>query len=437
VKAVVGAVLATVVALQPATSSFYFDAGGYWNLAKGLVGGGSFLGDETLALRGALTSVLYLPAAVVTELGGNSLAGPAVLAENSVLIAVIGVVLIPALVALWRPVTVPVVVVSALGAGALLGGFAPFPLTDLWAAALLLAAVVALRGRTASWLLAAGLAAGAAFNIRPATLLPLVAVGVAVLVARRLSAVWFVLGAALALIPQVLVNLRRGSPGMPWPEMTGALSKLQSSYAAYVVRYDTVFAGSVSAGPAVEPRRFFCSPGMADALDGRAPESPGELAAAFLGHLPQALVFSVQKITAALHWPLSTPYTAPAPAVNALFALLVTAITVIGALALLRATLRVGRAASLAQIAAWIAWAGSAAILVTAATEARFALPLVLVGIAGCALLSGEGVRASGRTGRMWAAGTLIGVAAVYGMGVTGLQHPVDGPGTLEVCAAR
>jgi hypothetical protein len=434
---VVGAVLATVVVLQPATSSFFWDAGGYWNLAKGLVNGDSPFGGETLALRGVLTAFLYLPAAAVAQFGGDSLAGIAVLAENSILIAAIGVVLIPALVGLWRPVTVRVVIVSALGAGVVLAGFAPFPLTDLWAAALLVATVVGLGRRSAPWLLVAGLAAGAAFNIRPATLLPLVVVGLAVLVARRWSAAWFAMGTALALTPQLLLNLWRGSAWAPWPEMTGALSKLQASYAAYVVRYDTVFADSISAGPASEPRRFFCSPGMVDALDGRAPESPGELATAFLSHLPQALVFSTQKVTAALHWPLSTPYTAPAPAVNALFAVLITAVTVIGALALLRRTVRSGREVSLAQVAAWIVWAGSAATLVTSATEARFALPLVVFGIAGCALLAGDGIRLPGTTGRLWVAGALIGVVAVYGVGLTGLRHPVDGAGTLAACTAR
>jgi hypothetical protein len=434
---VAGAVLAIAVALQPAASAFYWDAGGYWNLARGLAGAGGFLGDQTLTIRGALTGILYLPAAVVTAIGGDSVAAVAVLAENAVLIAVIGVLLLPALVALWRPVTPGVVVVSALGTGLLLAGFAPFPLTDLWAAALVVATVVALGRRGTVGLLLAGLAGGAAFNIRPATLLPLVALGVAVLVARRLSAVWFALGAAVALIPQTLVNVWRDGTFSPWPVMTGDLSKLQASYAAYVVRYDTVFAGSLSAGPAAEPRRFFCSPGMVSALDGTAPQSPGELAATFVHHLPQALVFSVQKITAALHWPLSTPYTAPAPAVNALFALLVTAVTVIGAVALLRRTLSLGRTVSFAQVAAWIVFAGSAALLVTSATEARFALPLVLFGVAGCALVGGDGIRVSGTAGRLWLAGALVGALAVYGVGVTGLQHPVDGPGTLADCAAR
>ncbi|TFV76079.1 hypothetical protein E4P39_09330 [Blastococcus sp. CT_GayMR19] len=434
-RGLIGAALATIVFLQPATSTFHYDAGYYWNLSKALVGGGSFVGDGALALRGVLTGFLYLPAAVITEAGGNSLAGIAVLAENSVLIAVIGVVLIPALVALWRPVTVPVVVVSAVGAGVTLAGFAPFPLTDLWAAALLLITVIALGRRTAPWLLVAGLAGGAAFNIRPASLLPLAAVGLAVLVARRWSGILFGLGVAVALVPQVLLNAWRGSTWTPWPEMTGFLTTLQSSYAAYVVRYDTVFAGPVGSGPIEEPRRMYCSPAMAEAVNGNVPSSPGDLAGTLLAHMPQSLVFSAQKIGAALHWPLATPYAAPAPGVNALFALLVTAVAVIGAAALLRRVARAGRDASLAQAAAVIAWASSVVTLATSTTEARFALTLVVFGIAGCALLAADGFRPGSAPPRAWVAGALVAIVALFGVGHIGLGHPLEGVVTAAECA--
>jgi hypothetical protein len=88
-------------------------------------------------------------------------------------------------------------------------------------------------------------------------------------------------------------------------------------------------------------------------------------------------------------------------------------------------------------MAAWIMFAASAALLVTSATEARFALPLALFGMGGCALLAGDGIDVSAKAGRMWVAGALVGALAVYGIGLTGLQHPVDGPGTLAACAAE
>jgi hypothetical protein len=430
VRAGAGAVLAAVMLFRPSAPLFVYDAAVYWAGTRAVLDGGDVFEQGRLGLRGVLTSMLYLPAAAVTKMGGESWAGPAVLVENAVLIALIGVVLVPQLVGLWRPVTPLVVAASAVGTGILTAGFAPFPLTDLWGAALLLSAVVALGRRSPAWLAGAGLAAGAAVNIRPALLLPLAVVGVAVVVARRWSALWCALGAAVALAPQFLLNRSRGTTWVPWPETTAELTRLQASYAAYVVRYDTVVGDA-----AVDPRRFFCSPAMADALDGSAPSSTGELAGSFLAHLPQAVVLAAQKIAAALHWPLSTPYTSPAPVVNGLFALLVTAVTVVGAAVLLHRALTRRRDLGLGQVTLVLAWLGCAANLVTSATESRFALPLVLAGVAGCVVLVADGVRVPrGRTGRAWVAGTVLAVLAVFAVGVTGLQHPVSGPVTLATC---
>jgi hypothetical protein len=73
---------------------------------------------------------------------------------------------------------------------------------------------------------------------------------------------------------------------------------------------------------------------------------------------------------------------------------------------------------------------------VTSATESRFALPLVLVGIAGVAAALGDGVRLPReRAGRLWLAGSLVAVVAVFGLGAWGLQHPLPGDGALADCA--
>jgi hypothetical protein len=432
-KLVVGAALTVALMLRPPAPSFQFDAAGYWAAARGLLGDWSVFGGDVFAIRGVLTSVLYAPAAAATAVFGDSGSGFAVLAENAVLIAVIGVVLIPALVRLWRPVTARVVVVSAVGTGVLLAGFAPFPLTDLWAAALLLTTVVALGRGGAPWLLVAGLSAGMAFNLRPAALVPVAAVGVAVLVARRLRGLWFGLGVAAALVPQVLLNVWRGSTAAPWPEMTGWLTQLQSSYASYVIRYDTVSGMPIGSGAI--SRRFYCSPAMAQVVDGDGPSSPGELAGTLLAHLPQSVPFAAEKVGAALHWPLATPYSSTVPGVNGLFALLVTAVAVVGAAALIRHTVRLGRGVSLAHVTALIAWACSAATLVTATTETRFALPLVLFGLAGCAHVAAGGLRPSGTAARIWLVGTVVAVVAVFGFGHIGMAHPTEGNGTVAECA--
>jgi hypothetical protein len=72
---------------------------------------------------------------------------------------------------------------------------------------------------------------------------------------------------------------------------------------------------------------------------------------------------------------------------------------------------------------------------VTTTTEARFALTLVLFGVAGCALLAADGFRLSGAAPRAWVAGTLVVVVAVFGAGHMGLGHPVQGDVTAAVCA--
>ncbi|MQA33318.1 hypothetical protein [Modestobacter roseus] len=430
-RAALGALLVLVVHLQPPAPVFRYDATRYWGGAQALLDERSAVVEGLLDLRGVLTTLLYLPAAVVTRLAGDDLAGAAVLAENAVLIGLIGVVLLPALVSIWRPAGPWTVVCCAFGTAVVTGGFAPFPLTDLWAAALLLTVVAALHRQGRGWLVLAGVAAGAAVNIRPATLLPLAAVGVAVLLARRWAALWAALGATLALAPQVALNRSRGTSWLPVPPGTGGLTELQASFASYVVRYDTVVAG-----PDAEPRLFSCSPAMVDALAGEVPRSPAGLASAFLHHLPQSVPFAAQKVGAALHWPLSTPYLTPAPGVDVVFAVLVTAVSVAGVAALLRLSTRERGRTTLGRVAVLLVWLGSLATLVTSATETRFALPLVLIGVAGCATVVAGG-RPQGRSAWWWVAGTVVAVAAVYAVGVAGLQHPFAGMATPELCSGR
>ena len=431
-QALAGALVALVVTLQQPAPEFMYDAGHYWNGALAVLEGGGVFERGLLSLRGIATSFMYLPAAAAFKLAGGSGASFAVLAENAVLIALVGVLLLPRLVAIWRPVTALTVWVSAVLSALVLAGFAPFPLSDLWGAVLLLAAVVVLHRR--GWLpvLLSGIAAGLAFNVRPAAMFAVIGLGVVVLIGRRLSGLWYLVGAGLALLPQVAINRMHGLPSWPWPEATSALTELQAGYAAYVIRYDTVMEG-----PDVYPRLFFCSPSMAGALDGKPPTSPGELAGAFLQHFPQALVFTAQKISAALHWTLSTPYYVTSPGVNGLFAIAVTTVTVAGAAALLHRSIRHGvRRLSVAHVGAVVIWLGSVLALVTSATESRFALPLVLVGIAGVAAALGDGVRLPReRAGRLWLAGSLVAVVAVFGLGAWGLQHPLPGDGALVDCA--
>ena len=239
-QALAGALVALVVTLQQPAPEFMYDAGHYWNGALAVLEGGGVFERGLLSLRGIATSFMYLPAAAAFKLAGGSGASFAVLAENAVLIALVGVLLLPRLVAIWRPVTPLTVWVSAVLSALVLAGFAPFPLSDLWGAVLLLAAVVVLHRR--GWLpvLLSGIAAGLAFNVRPAAMFAVIGLGVVVLIGRRLSGLWYLVGAGLALLPQVAINRMHGLPSWPWPEATSALTELQAGYAAYVIRYDTV-----------------------------------------------------------------------------------------------------------------------------------------------------------------------------------------------------
>ena len=423
--------LALATALQRPAPRFFDDAATYWHGAKALVGGGDVVVGGGLAMRGVLTSVLYAPAAAVTAAVGPSAAGLAVLVQNAVLIAVLGAVLLPRLVALWRPVTPAVIAVCAVGCWATTATFAPYPLTDLWAAALLLTAVVVVAGPRRRSLAVAGLAAGAALNLRPAHLVPVALVLGFVLLWRRAAGAWFALGIAVALLPQFLLGAAQGWGASPWPPGTAGVARLQAGYAAYVVRYDTL------AARAGHSPLFFCSPEMAGALGPTPPASTGEFVGAVLHHLPQSAVLLAEKAAAALHWPVATPYFTSGPRLNGVFAVLVTLLTVVGAAALLRVTLAHRRnGLTPSRLVPLVAWLGSAATLLTSTTETRFALPLVLFGIAGCATLAPVPVpRRRGHWG--WVVGALVVAAVVYAVGTAGLGHPVaGGAGTLADCTA-
>ena len=407
---------------------FVYDAVSYWAGSVRLASGGDPYVVGMLNLRGVLTSVLYLPAALAAGGFGDAGGGVAVLVENSLLITLVGVLLLPRLVRVWVPVTAWMVWVCAGLTWLTVGRSSPYPLTDLWAAALMLAAVVVLQRRTPMGLMGAGLLAGMSFNVRPAYLLPVLLALAVVFLRQRFTGLWFPAGAFVALVPQSISNLMHGSGWAPWPPGMGSLTQLQAYYASYIVRFD-----AVTASPAeVTPLRVFCSPAMAQAVGDHPPGSTGALAAFYLHNLPQSFVFLAEKTAAVLHWPLSFPYFEPTGAGDQMFALLVTTVAVLGAVSLVQAQSGSGfRSASLAACVALVVWLGSLATSLTSAPESRFAMPLVLFGIAGCAALVRE------RPGRRWVVGGVIAVAVVFAIGTAGLSHAAPiGPGSPSACAA-
>jgi hypothetical protein len=203
---------------------------------------------------------------------------------------------------------------------------------------------------------------------------------------------------------------------------------VQSSYAAFVVRYDTI-----AYTPLTRPKLFFCDPGIARDLGaGAMPRSPGDLASFYARHPIDAVVLIGEKIAASLHWPVSAPYYAPAGIGNPIFALLVTIVAVGGAI-LLSSAFRARP--TLPQVAIGALWVGALVTLATSTPETRFALPLVILGSVGCvATVVGHGpikVR-SGRT----LAGAAVAIVAVFSLGQVGLSHPAPaGDATPQICA--
>jgi hypothetical protein len=426
VSLVAGAAVFVGTVTQSPAPRFVYDAVQYWAGSVSLLNGGDAYVDGGLSLRGVFTSVLYLPAALATKVFGHSASGMAVLVENSLLVALIGALLLPRLLRVWGPVTPWMVLVCAGLTWLVVGRFAPYPLTDLWAGALMLAALVALERRTAMGLMGAGLIVGITFNVRPAYLVLLLLTPVVVLFRDKIRVVWFAAGVVVALVPQSIVNLRQGTGWKPWPPALGQLMQLRST-GSYAVRYDTAAYGVVR-----DPQQYFCDPAMARVVVDHPPLSSGDLTALYLHHVPQWFVLVVERATAVMHWPLSAPYFAPAGARDNFFAFLVTTVVVVGVVTLVSAQFR--SAFRSVPAAAWVALLvglGSLSTIVTSNPETRLALPLVLFGIAGCAVLVGR------RLGRRWAAGAAVAVVVVFAVGTLGLSHAAaPGPASPSVCAA-
>ena len=116
-----------------------------------------------------------------------------------------------------------------------------------------------------------------------------------------------------------------------------------------------------------------------------------------------------------------------------MFALLVTTVSVLGVVSLLHAQSKSGfRSAPVAVWAAFVVWLGSLITIVTPSPETRFALPLVLLGIAGCSALVRWGL------GTRWTAGAVIAVVVVFAVGTLGLSHAAaPGPTSPSACAVR
>ncbi len=434
--AAAGAVFLAVLLRGPA-QGFVYDAAGYWNGGHALLTGGDFYTVGRLDLRGTLTVGVYLPAIIVTQVLGHGVAGWAALMQNSLLIAILGAVIVPRIAGLIVPIRNVHIWMSAAVCGLLLSGFAPYPLMDLWALALVLLGILVVCTADRWWSLAlGGLALGVALNLRPAYLAP-VALGAVVWLAFRWRRVaWVGIGALVTIVPQMIVNLAHNGPRRPWPAMTAFLSAGQSESASYVVRYDTVAYVS-----GLDPRQAYCNPHYAALVSARpSPWSGKELASSYFHNLPSSLMFVGQKVSASLHWSWATPYADPAPARLSFMTPLVILVSVIGILGLIRHLVRRPTGTSRMMVFILVAvWVGSLATLAFAQPETRFALPLVLIGLVGCLVLipSPSHRPRWSRANVAWSVAALALAAVLLGVGMSGLAHPAP-PGnySLAICEA-
>lgn len=395
-----------------------FDAAVYVDSAQRIVDG--VAAPAGYAIRGALTSLVYLPAALGTTVGMSVETG--VLLQNAALLASLGAFLLPAVLARcgggsrWHTAGCSVAVVVVLGR------FAPVGHMDIWAAAAVVGTVVLAGRPTTVRLLAAGALLGAAVNLRPAYLLAAVLLLVGWAVWVRRGALWLALGATMAVIPQAVQELFRSGSLSAWWDGVQQVNEIQLTFATWVVRYDTVPSSS-------SPQQFFCHPGMA-AVQQSPVTSPTDLVGQLVTYVPQSIDLVAQKLSAWLMWTWSTPYYDTFDPSTSQLSILVVATVVVGAFGWLQAARR-GDVPRQVLVTTGAVALGVLAGAVAATPETRFALPLVVLGLVGVALVPVD--RVSRRQVLV-----VIGVAVVVVLlGQRGLDHPAPGgPVSPEVCAA-
>ncbi|PKH37645.1 hypothetical protein CXG46_19660 [Nocardioides alpinus] len=375
---------------------------------------------DDYGFRGALTALIYLPTAVATKVGLSGDVG--VLLQNSALLAALGSFLLPSLLAAAGARSRARTVACCVLVLVVLGRFAPPGLMDIWALAAALGAVLLL-ARPDRWrVAAAGALLGTAINLRPAYLIPTLVVLIAWAIWVRRHSLLLAVGSLAFLLPQMILELLRPGSLQQWWTGVLTVNEIQLAYSAWVVRYDTMPA-------AYPPQQFFCMPGMAAAQDGQI-GSPVGLLSHLLASLPTSIDLMAQKTTAWLMWTWSTPYyDAAEPAISQL-GVMVAILVVLGAYGWVQAARRGELSRSLIVVVAALAL-GVLAGVVTSTPEARFAMPLVVLGMVGVLLVRFDrmGWRSLGAVAAI--------VVVVVLLGRHGLSHPAPaGFVSPEICAS-
>jgi hypothetical protein len=425
--------------LHGTAASFVYDAGQYWAASVAIVEGGDAVEAGVLQLRGAISAVVYAPPAFVSQLLGPDSASWCVLVWNALLASALCVWLLPRMADLVTPGNRPLRIwISALVGGVVISGFARYPLLDVWAFGLALTSLLLLGSGSRWWTgVLAGFSLIVAANLRPAYLAPLLVAAVVLLLSRPRFVLWGAPGALLGLVPQAVLNLAVFGSFSVAPVQTGYLMTVQSTYATFTTRYDTVLA------PDRYPSQFYCDPDYARLLIGdETPNGPLGVLISAAHHLPHSVWFLSQKASASLQWSFSTPYEHPPGPGTSLMAPAIVALSAGGLVALCWTAKKVwrDRTRRFAALAVLGFWSAALATLVLSTPETRFALPIVLIGLIGLLAVVPPDIRAV-RPTRSTAVLVVVAVVLACGIfliGKAGLQHPL-GPGhvpDVASCAA-
>jgi hypothetical protein len=269
---VLASATALLVALLEGPKFFYYDSGGYWLLGHLYFGTGNFsLLNFANPIRGYLLPLIDHFLQVGDGVLGWS-ASSMVGVIDALLFASIGAVFAPKLAEMCWPRIRWGTGRRVLGAVLMLifwHGYLPFPLSDFPALAAALLAIVAIGNPESPWwMLVAGLACGAAFEIRPAyeLLVPsLVVLFAWATIERRKGehastphrvACFALLLAGLAAfaIPQSLAAHRHFGTWSPVPGAAANLTGLQLTEGLQLQEYDTYV------GPGHSPQMRYVDP---------------------------------------------------------------------------------------------------------------------------------------------------------------------------------
>lgn len=424
----------SVLLLRDPAPAFVHDAARYWIGAETVATGGDTYAIGGLDIRGVLTALVYLPAYAVAAAFGNSIAaaGWAVLVQNAIVIGVIGALVMPKLLGRMGNVGPGHVALSSTLTVLALSGFAPYPLMDLPAVALALLAVHLLSASSPWWLLGGGAALAGAVNLRPAYLVPMLAVLLLVVASRWRRSFLPLIGVAAVLAVQTVYGWLTVGVLSVWAPATATVSAIQVSYASFGVRYDTM---AYAAG---DPRLWYCSPAMADRVAADLPSSTGALFQTLVDTQPTSALFALHKVSASLLWSRATPYTNAGEQPLHPLGVVVVVLVCVGIIALV-AGLRAHRRGRTTAAMVLVLALGTAVTIVGSAPEARFALPIVVAGIVGTVLATmhwppqGDSVKVV----VAWCVLALVLASATIVVGWHGLRHAAPpGDVTAEVCRA-